>query len=127
MLANTDTFRALTNYMSHPMSMRGGGLMLIAGLTLIAFWVAMNYWETYRQKVALAQQTPSALFLELCRLHDLTREQILLLQACTQDHHELPILFVDPALLETFAKVQPNSTAAALRLRDILFGSASAN
>ena len=61
-------------------------------------------------------------FLELCRIHNLNRDQIHLLQACTHDQHELPILFVDPALLETFAKSNPNYTANALLLRDTLFG-----
>jgi len=121
-LAATDSFRALTNYMNHPLAMRGGGLMLLAGLSLVGFWVAMTYWDNYRQKIALAKQTPAALFLELCRIHNLNRDQIHILQACTQDQHELPILFVDPSLLETFAKSNPNYTANALLLRDTLFG-----
>jgi len=121
-LANADTLRAVSQYMNHPIALRGGGIMLLAALSLAAFWVAMTYWENYRKKTELAQQTPTALFTELCRVHDLTREQIHLLQMCTHDHHELPVLFVDPTFLETFAKNHPAHTPGALRLRDILFG-----
>ena len=112
----------LSNILNSPLVWRGGGIILLIGLSVVAFWVAMNFWESYKKKTILAQQTPSALFLELCRVHDLTREQIHLLEMCTHDHHELPVLFVDPALIESFAKTHPAHTPAALRLRDILFG-----
>jgi len=122
MLAETNALRAISDYMSHPMAMRGGGIMLFAGLSFAAFWVAMHYWENFRLKAAVAQQTPTALFQELCRLHDLTWEQIHFLQTTVQDHHELPLLFVDPELLESFAKTHPAQTISALKLRDTLFG-----
>lgn len=122
MLANAETFRAMTNYMNHPIAMRGGGIMLIAGLSLLAFWVAMTYWENYRQRLASSQKSPFALFQELCRTHNLNREQILLLQNCTQDQNELPVLFVDPALIESFAKSYPDHTPKTLQLRNTLFG-----
>lgn len=122
LLANSDTMRSISRYFDDPMSFRGLGIMLLAGLGLGLVWVGMHYWERYRVQLAASMRTPSYLFHELCQTHQLSGAERSLLEQSVPDSNDLPQAFINPEYLEVLSHTLPNQSGACRDLKHKLFG-----
>ncbi|MFO1019494.1 MAG: hypothetical protein U0903_02160 [Planctomycetales bacterium] len=114
--------RAISRYFEDPMSFRGLGIMLLAGICLGLFWVGMHFWEKYRAQLAAGMRTPTYLFLELCQTHQLSPAERNLLQQSVLDPNDLPQAFINPEHLEILSHTVPHQSAACRELKLKLFG-----
>lgn len=93
----------------------------IAGFLL---WLAVNRLEWFRFARRQYSQTQEALFAELCQAHDLSRSErtLLSLIAQTVGADKCCCVFVDPRVIEQFARNNSADAEESLDLYRRLFG-----
>lgn len=96
-------------------------VIVTAGLLL---WLAVTGVERLRFRRSAYNQTPQALFGELCRAHGLSRSQRRLLGAISRQttRGECCRVFLDRQVIEQFAESHPIEAEQCRALLDRLFG-----
>ena len=97
--------------------------LAVIGSALALLWLGIVLAERWRGFWLLKSQSPRALFRELCRAHALSRSQRQLLREISQ---QFPLeqccqVFVDPQLLEDYARAQADHAEGTRKLRRLLF------
>lgn len=127
LLANADLGRAFTRYSKRSSSWSENWYLIVAVLGIALFWIALYFWDRYRKQIIYSDDSEKALFLELCRAHQLSRaECTILLRAVRAKSLQQPaLLFVDPTLLLQLAFSNSTDAASYSQLSKRLFGSAA--
>jgi len=125
LIASFDGLQAARERLNGTGSSRDTAVLFMAGLAIAAFWAGLYFWDR-RRRPAPAANPLIGLFADLCRLHSLTHEQKLLLQAAVGQSANPSIVFADPQILERFRETHPAEVAACNELLEQLFGSLAA-
>jgi len=90
---------------------------------LALLWLAVNWVERWRGFRLARSQTPWALFRELCRAHALprARRQLLTVIAEEASPNQCCRVFIEPRLLEDYARAHPATADEARQLLRLLF------
>jgi hypothetical protein len=90
-----------------------------AVLAIAAFWAGIYFWDRRRRPTAPAPGT--GLFGDLCRVHQLSREERDVLHRVTTGLPSPAVVFVDPQLLDRLGDSHPADAVACAALRGRLF------
>jgi hypothetical protein len=98
----------------------------LVAIAIAAFllWLAANRLEWFRFARRQYSQTQEALFAELCHAHDLSRTERMLLSLIGQSigADRCCWVFVDPRIVQQFARNNPADADGCLELGQRLFG-----
>ena len=99
--------------------------LTVIASALAILWLGVNGVERWRGFRLANSQSPQALFRELCRAHALTRARRQLLTAISQaaPPEQCCQVFIDPRLIQEYARVNPGDADQARYLLRLLFGS----
>jgi hypothetical protein len=83
-------------------------LMTWIGL-IVAFWVGLYYFDKWRKSRGGVVGSGKSLFLDLCRVHGLSRQERSLLLKAAKLHQPLEpaVIFVDPQILARCTTAPP--------------------
>ena len=95
-------------------------ITIVALLAVAAFWAGIYFWDRHRRPSDPPAGT--GLFGDLCRLHQLSREERELLHRVTAGMPLPSVVFVDPEALDRLSDKHPVDAIACTRLRNRLFG-----
>jgi hypothetical protein len=121
LIASFEGLQAVRERLNSASSSRDTAVLFMAGLAIAAFWAGLYFWDRHRRPAPTANPL-MGLFADLCRVHSLSHEQKLLLQAVAGEHSNPAIVFVDPHFLDHHRQVHPAAAAACDELRAQLFG-----
>jgi hypothetical protein len=95
----------------------------VIGSVLALLWLGLNWADRWRGFWYLKSRTPRALFRELCHAHALTRSSRLLVREISQavSPEQCCRVFIDPRLIEDYARQHPDDADEARRLGRVLF------
>lgn len=99
----------------------------VIAAALLLLWLGVNWVERWRGHLLLSSQSPRTLFRELCRVHALTRTDRQRLAAITQTFspEQSCRIFIDPRVLEEYARSNPAEAEESRYFLRRLFGSRS--
>jgi hypothetical protein len=120
-LLDTELGRAVARYMRRSSSLSENWFLIVTLAGIVAFWIALYYWDQYRRRLGRPGGSPAALFQELCEAHQLdASERALLLQVVESHRLKQPaVVFVDPQWL---AATTAHDATACAGLARKLFG-----
>ncbi len=121
LVASFDGLQAARQRLNSTGSPRDTAVLFMAGLAIAAFWAGLYFWDR-RRRPAPSANPLIGLFADLCRVHSLSHEQKILLQAAVGQSANPSVVFVDPQILERFREAHPAETDACDELIERLFG-----
>lgn len=121
LIASFDGLQAARQRLNSTGSSRDTAVLFMAALAIAAFWAGLYFWDRHRRPAPTANPL-IGLFADLCRVHSLSHEQKLLLQAAVGETTHPAIVFVDPRVLDRYREAHPDEVAACDDLRVRLFG-----
>lgn len=124
LFANIDFFRSASRHLSGSGSTSRMGIVVLIVVVIALVWLALTFFDKYRQLLLAHQRSPQALFRDLCRLHKLTggERQLLLAVQAGSKPELLSCVFVDPRMLAAYATANINQADACRGLSRKLFG-----
>ena len=120
-IASFDGLQAARQRLNGTGSSRDTAVLFMAALAIAAFWAGLYFWDRHRRPAPTVNPL-MGLFADLCRVHSLSHEQKLLLQAAAGESVLPAIVFVDPRVLDHYRDAHPDQIAACDELREHLFG-----
>lgn len=122
LIASFDGLQAARQRLHGTGSSRDTAVLFMAGLAIAAFWAGLYFWDRRRRPAPTANPL-IGLFADLCRLHALSHDQKVILQAAAGQSANPAVVFVDPQFLERFREAHPAEVVACDQLLEQLFGS----
>ncbi len=122
-IARGSTFDSIARSASRPSTM-SDNLFLITWIGLIvAFWVGLYYFDKWRKSRSGIVGSHKSLFLDLCRVHGLSRQERSLLLKAAKIYRPLEpaLIFVDPTILAHCAAAPPPESLGYAGLAKKLF------
>jgi hypothetical protein len=127
MLGDSAILAAAARYSAKSSTIGNHWYLVCAIAGIAVFWVALHYWNRYRDKLVLPGRRLPPLFLELCEAHQLSRaERTLLLKAVESSRlTHAAAVFVDERILRRLIDAGGADGPPCAELLAKLFGSAA--